>query len=331
MLGQRFTELVDNCLQRLDQGEDLLDILANYPDYQERIKPLLLVAMASRAFPVPIPNQTAMRIGKNNLLAEMAQMEGEDAFRKTSQIPKQARFFGNLVSSLRSTGLTRPVPNFRLAMIALIMVFGAGFYTLNASAGGYSGEFINYLTSSYQYVLEVLSFDVTGSDELQFGESHFFSGKGLGFDNQVAQKAALPLDIEDEEGLYLPTEENGEGKENQNKNGTDQEEMAGAASNNSQDQDNEGLALGHDKDQDNQGIALGLDKDQDNNGLALGLDNDLDDPGLALGHDNNQDDPGLALGLDKDQANSGKALGHDKILKDKIKDKDDGDDQGEDD
>ncbi len=317
MLGQRFTELVDDCLQRLDQGEELLEILADYPDYQERIKPLLLVAMASRAFPVPIPNQTAKRMGRNNLLAEMAQMEGEGAFRKTSQIPTRARFFGNLVSTIRSTGLTRPVPNFRLAMAALIMVIGAGFYTLNASAGGYSGEFFNYLTSSYQYVLEVLSFDVNESAGLPIGQFHFFSGKGLGFDNQVAQKAALLLDVEDEEGSYLPSEENGHGKKDQNNNGSDQEEMAGAAANNSQDQDNVGLALGH-------------DKDQDNNGLALGLDNDLEDPGLALGLDKDQDDPGLALGLDKDKDNSGKALGHDKVLKDKIKDKDDGDDLGED-
>jgi len=317
MLGQRFTELVDNCLQRLDHGEELLDILADYPDYHERIKPLLLVAMASRAFPVPIPNQTAKRMGRNNLLAEMAQMEGEEAFRKTSQIPTRARFFGNLVSSLRSTGLTRPVPNFRLAMAALIMVFGAGFYTLNASAGAYSGEFISYLTSSYQYVLEVLSFDGTESGGLPIGEFHFFSGKGLGFDNQVAQKAALLLDTEDDEDSYLPSEENGEGKKNQDKNGSDQEEMAGDAANNPQDQEDNGLALG-------------LDKEQDNNGLALGLDNDLEDPGLALGLDKDLDDPGLALGLDKDKDNSGKALGHDKVLKDKTKDKDDGDDLSED-
>jgi len=317
MLGQRFTEHVDDCLQRLDQGEDLLEILADYPDYQDRIKPLLLVAMASRAFPVPIPNQTAKRKGKNNLLDEMAQMEGESAFRKTSQIPTRARFFGNLVSTLRSTGLTRTLPNFRLAMAALIMIIGAGFYTLNASAGGYSGEFINFLTSSYQYVLEVLSFDVNESAGLPIGQFHFFSGKDLGFDNQVAQKAALLLGIEDQEGSYLPPEENGEGKQDQNNNGSDQEETAGAAANNPQDQEDNGLALG-------------LDKDQDNNGLALGLDNDLENPGLALGLDNDQDDPGLALGLEKDKDNSGKALGHEKVLKDKIKDKDDGDDPGED-
>ncbi len=317
MLGQRFTELVDICLQRLDQGEDLLDILADYPDYQERIKPLLLVAMASRAFPVPIPHQTAKRMGKNNLLAEMAQMEGEGAFRKSPRIPSQARFFGKLGSSLRSTGFTRPVPNFRLAMIVLIMIFGAGFYTLNASAGGYSGEFINYLSSSYQYVLEVLSFDVTESDELPFGEFHFFSGKGLGFNNQVAQKVALLLDIEDEEESYLPPEEDGQ-KKNQNRNGDDQEGMAGSPANNPQDQEDNGLALGHEVDQDNEGLALGLDKDQENPGLALGLDKD-------------EDDPGLALGLDKDKDNSGKALGHDKVFKDKLKDKDDGDDQDEDD
>jgi AcrR family transcriptional regulator len=288
MLGQRFTEIVEDCLQRLDQGEDLMDILADYPEYLERLKPLLLVAMASRALPVPIPNQTAKRMGKLNLLAEMAQVEEQAGFSKTLQIPATARFFGGLVSSIRSTGLTAPAPKFRLLLVALIFVFGAGFYTLNVSAGGYSAEFVNYLSSGFQKVIQALSFEEVGPSGLQFGQFQFFSGTGLNFNNQIAKKGFLVLDNEDEVVPDLTSEDKGEGPKNQNQNryGNDPETMPPAAAGEGhQEIDNSGLALGHDKDQENNGLALGHDKDQENNGLALGHDKDQDNNGLALGKD----------------------------------------------
>ena len=70
-MGQKYSEYIEDCLHRLDLGEDLLEILADYPDYQDKLKPLLLVAMASRSFPVPIPNHTAQRLGKNQMLEKM--------------------------------------------------------------------------------------------------------------------------------------------------------------------------------------------------------------------------------------------------------------------
>ena len=68
MLGHSFSELVEDCLKRLDKGEDLLQVLTDYPEYQERLKPLLLVAMARRSFPVPVHNHSAQRFGKIKLI-----------------------------------------------------------------------------------------------------------------------------------------------------------------------------------------------------------------------------------------------------------------------
>ena len=303
MLGKKFTDLVEDCLLRLDHGEELLEILADHPDDQERIKPLLLVAMASRAFPIPVPNMSSQRSGKNNLLSEMALLEEQDAFRKTSRIPSLAHVTGKIISSIRSTGLTRPIPKFRLFMVGLIMVFGAGFFTLNASAGGYPGEFVDFFSSRFQKVLQMLNFNGDGPVDYQFGQFQFFSGSKLGFDEQVAQKADLLLDIEDEEE-YQPSEEGGEGKKNQNKNGAGQQELPGVAV--------------YAQDQDSNGLALGQDKDQDNNGLALGHDKDNADKGLALGHDKDQDDTNNNQDLDQDQDDKDKK---EKIKDEKIKDK----------
>jgi len=306
MLGHRFTELVEYCLQRLDQGEDLLKILADYPDYQERLKPLLLVAMASRAIPVPVPNQTAQRIGKSQLLEEMDQLEGQEAFRKSPKIPSPARWAGKLVGAVRSKGLTSPSPRFRLAAVALIMAFGTGFFTLNASASGFSGEMINYFLSGYNKVIQVLSFTPMGFDGPGFSPFQFFPGLRINFQNQAANKVVFSLDIEEEEDSFTPPPADQEGNKNQHKYGDQQGEMAGAGTGYPSENDPMSLTFGHDEDQDIHGLALGHDKDQDNHGLALGHD---------MYHENN----GLALGHDKDQDNNGLALGHDKDLKEEIK------------
>ena len=74
MLGKRFARIVEECLHRLDRGENLPDVLADFPAEAEQLKPLLLVAMASRSMAFPVPSQTARRFGKSQMLLEMEQV-----------------------------------------------------------------------------------------------------------------------------------------------------------------------------------------------------------------------------------------------------------------
>ena len=142
MMGQKYSEYVEDCMHRLDRGEDLPGVLTDYPDCQEKLKPLLLVAMASRSFPVPIPNHTAQRLGKNQMLEEMEILRSQGAFRKSSQVPSTARLVGNMVSAVRSRGFSRLAPSYRLAMVFVALFLSGSFLTLTASASSQPGDML---------------------------------------------------------------------------------------------------------------------------------------------------------------------------------------------
>ena len=156
-MDRKFSGNIEKCLLRLDRGEGLLDILADYPDCQEKLKPLLLVAMASRSFPVPVPNHTAQRLGKNQMLEEMEQLRLQGAFRKNSHVPPSARLLGNLVNIYRSRVVSRLALSYRLAVLTLVLVMSGGFLTLNVSASSQPGDILYSLKLRLERVQQALS------------------------------------------------------------------------------------------------------------------------------------------------------------------------------
>jgi ribonuclease E len=184
MMGRRFSRIVEECLHRLDRGEDLLDVLADYPGEAEQLKPLLLVAMASRSITMPIPSQTAHRLGRNQMLSAMDSVS-------SSPVSKQAPFYQRArdwstrtVNNLRAQFLVRPAPSYRLAIIALIVVFGSGFFAFTASAS--PGDFLNVFSADFQGVMAL--FDRDSSEEpLDFFSlfSIFSENYGLFFKDQA--------------------------------------------------------------------------------------------------------------------------------------------------
>lgn len=141
-MGKRLAASLEDCLQRLDRGEDLPDLLADNPQIADKLKPLLLVAMASRAFPVPQPSQKAQRLGRNRMLAEMNRLEIKKAFRKRSSIPLINRGIAALVKTARIWGLNRLAYSYRLAVVMLVLAISGGFFTLNASASSQPGDIL---------------------------------------------------------------------------------------------------------------------------------------------------------------------------------------------
>ena len=142
MSKRGFPITLEDCLLRLDRGENLPDLLADSPEQAEELKPLLLVAMASRAFPIPVPSQAAQRLGRNQMLAEMNRLETKKAFRKKGNIPLASRLIGRLVSAARAHGFTRLAYSYRLAMVALVVILSGGFFTVNASASSQPGDLL---------------------------------------------------------------------------------------------------------------------------------------------------------------------------------------------
>jgi hypothetical protein len=142
MINRDFAAAIEECLQRLDRGENLPDVLANFPHMAEKLEPLLLVAMASRAFPVPVPGQTAQRLGRNQMLAVMAEMKDRGALRKKPSVPLTSRLVGQLAGALRNFGYNKVAYSYRLAMVSLVLILSGGFLTLNASASSQPGDLL---------------------------------------------------------------------------------------------------------------------------------------------------------------------------------------------
>ena len=153
----KLSAYLDECLYRLDRGEDLLEVLEDYPEHSERLKSLLLVAMASRTFPMPVPSHTAMREANNLMLEEMNDLEEKKSFRKSERIPALTQLLGGLASTLRAGGYLRLAPSYRLAMITLALFISGGFLTINTAASDRSGNLIKDFRSGFEQLQVVFT------------------------------------------------------------------------------------------------------------------------------------------------------------------------------
>lgn len=210
MLGQNFTNIVEDCLSRLDRGENLPDVLADYPAYQERLKPLLLVAMASRAINVPLPNDSIRHRGRNQMLAEMDQMAFKDYLHRYAGFSRFQSWICGLVNTLRAKALIYTVPNYRLAVVALTIAFGIGLFAVSASASNLPGGFLGSFSSDIRQALGLFEFDQTGPDR-ERPPALIFSGNDLHLEGSRAAKVAFLLD------LLENHDQSGPGFGNQNK------------------------------------------------------------------------------------------------------------------
>jgi hypothetical protein len=168
MRSKAFSIILEDCLQRLDRGEDLTDLLADFPELGDELKPLLLVAMASRAFPLPNPSQTAQRLGRNQMLAEMNKREVKKAFRKKTTVPISSRWIGGLVRAARSRGFSQFAYSYRLAMVSLVLVLSSGYFTLSASASSQPGDLLYNLKLGLQQAgLDFTFYENMGNEPVQ--------------------------------------------------------------------------------------------------------------------------------------------------------------------
>ncbi len=154
MMGRRFIRIVEECLHRLDRGEYLPDVLADFPAEAERLKPLLLVAMASRSMAIPVPDPTAHKKGREQMLSEMDQVGTGPAQGETPTPARVYSWITKLLNASRARSLIRPTSSYRLAMIALVVIFGAGWFVISASAS--PGVLFKAISNDFQQVLAFL-------------------------------------------------------------------------------------------------------------------------------------------------------------------------------
>ena len=151
MMPRKFDRILEDCLDRMDRGETLSQILAAYPGMEEKLEPLMMAAMLGRALPPPIPSYTALRLGKNDLLAEMAMMESEGAFLEpVPQTPARKPLLERWRESL-----DRLQPAYRFAVASVVVILAGGFFTLSASASGLSNQVIRSFFLNFEQVGEL--------------------------------------------------------------------------------------------------------------------------------------------------------------------------------
>jgi hypothetical protein len=195
MLGRRFARIVEECLHRLDRGEDLPDVLADFPAESDQLKPLLLIAMASRSMAIPTPSQAAHRLGRNQMLFEMDQDLSSPDSSRSNLLSRTRKMAARMQNSLRARRLVQPVPSYRLALIALVVFFGSGLYALSASAS--PGNFISAIASDIQNVMGFFTQDSPTNPQDNFRFVRLHGGDNPLFVVNRGSKAAFLLDFLD--------------------------------------------------------------------------------------------------------------------------------------
>jgi hypothetical protein len=184
MIRQRITHSLENCLNRLDKGESLQEVLETYPAQADRLKKLLGLAMVSRALPKPVPSKAAERVGKNYLLESMHILQYANAFRKMDPHPvsRQGResWLSRTLSPI-SVKILQLKPVYRLAMIGLVLILAGSFFTINASASSLPGDTLYDLKLGLEQVQMFFTFDDEAKQELAltFERERLFEVKAL--------------------------------------------------------------------------------------------------------------------------------------------------------
>ena len=279
MIPSKFDRILEECLSRMDRGESLMDILSVFPDLADKIKPLLMVAMLSRAVPQPVPGYTALRVGKNQLLAEMASMQAEGGFleRKPVEPPREG-IVDRLARSLKQLQ-----PAYRFAMLSLVVILAGGFFTLSASASGLADNIMQTLFFSFEQVGEL--FRLGPDSDKSMGEGILFSSEfplpdSPGNFPGEFKHFLFEESEKDDEGSLPPGNERSENQGESGKKNTNGDVTSYGPG------ENEGHGIGQDQNQDNDNNKDG-EKDNDNNSDGE-KDNDNNSDG-EKDNDNNKD------------------------------------------
>lgn len=226
MLGEDFSRIVNECLVRLDRGENLPDVLADFPAYQERLKPLLMIAMASRAMDVPLPDNSTHRAGRKQMLSEMDQMASRGCTHHFVGFSHIRSWFFGLVNTLRARALIETIPSYRLAVVALTIAFGVGLFAVSASASNLPGGILGSFSSDIRQVIGIFDFDQSGPVR-NLPPDLIFSGADLQLDGNRAAKVAFLLDLIEDQDQSDPGSANQNKNNNQNQNNIHNQVSAG--------------------------------------------------------------------------------------------------------
>ena len=94
-------DVLEICLQELENGADLESVLARYPDLANELRPILKASIMAKTMAVPAPSPDAVRRGRAKLLQRASEMRERKAAPRKRMIP----IFQRLAISFALTAL----------------------------------------------------------------------------------------------------------------------------------------------------------------------------------------------------------------------------------
>jgi len=149
-------DVLEICLQELENGADLETVLMRYPDLANELRPILKASIMARTMSAPVPSPDAVRRGRAKLLQHAAQLrEAKVAPRSKRMIP----FFQRLAISF--------------ALTALLLSSGTGL--VSASSSALPGENLYPVKLTWENVRLFFSFSHEAHEALE----HAFENERL--------------------------------------------------------------------------------------------------------------------------------------------------------
>jgi hypothetical protein len=89
-MADKFDKILDECIDRMNRGQNLGDCLADYPEYVERLEPLLQAMLQTKEAYSFVPSGDAKRAARQHFNASLEELER----RREARQPLFPRLFG---------------------------------------------------------------------------------------------------------------------------------------------------------------------------------------------------------------------------------------------
>jgi hypothetical protein len=144
-------EVLEICLQDIEQGESIETVLFRYPEYADELRPILEGSMNARSIAIVAPPAEVVRRNRAKVLQHAAQMREREV---------QARSASRRIwfASLRRVAVT-------LAVVAMLFVSGTGL--VSAASTTLPGDNLYPVKRTWEDVLVFLTFNLQQREALE--------------------------------------------------------------------------------------------------------------------------------------------------------------------
>ena len=175
MKDSKFDRLLDECIDRMNNGESLEDCLASYPEHAEELRPFLEASYGLRGALEPLPRAQAKAASRRRLQQALNERRQRRSwFRRTfaRTQPVYARPVA-LAAVTTSAVSSRRMALATVSVVLLVAVVAAGLYSLMAG-----GQAIKPLSGINQAGGEIAAFDTEEELVAYLQESGELYGSG---------------------------------------------------------------------------------------------------------------------------------------------------------